>query len=178
MDAHAAGGRGVHDGSAFDAEDVAATLAWVLDEANGSGYRRFIATVSDIEVADPRTVTLTTAIPDALLADYLVQVPDAARVPVPVAAAGPRRGAGRLRHDARAHARAGRHSAGVLARPRRSPIGQASARMRAEAWPYAVSWPLTLVGMTHSEDVALKDCTELLARRAQATTASSRAEPR
>lgn len=64
-----------HDGSTFDAQDVAATVEYILEEDNGSGLRRFIASIVEVEVVDERTVRLETSGPDALLARYFVQVP-------------------------------------------------------------------------------------------------------
>lgn len=64
-----------HDGSTFDAEDVAATIKHVIDPANSSGYLRFLRTVSAATVVNARTIDLTTSVPNGLLPTYLNQLP-------------------------------------------------------------------------------------------------------
>lgn len=63
------------DGSAFDAGDVKATLDWIMDKENGSGYLRFIRTVDKVTMVDPRTVEVHTSVPNQLLPLYVNQIP-------------------------------------------------------------------------------------------------------
>jgi peptide/nickel transport system substrate-binding protein len=64
-----------HDGSAFDARDVAATLRFILRPSNGSGYMRFVRSVDKAVVVDPHTVDLVSSVPNTLLPDYVNQIP-------------------------------------------------------------------------------------------------------
>lgn len=63
------------DGSAFDAGDVKATLDWIMDKDNGSGYLRFIRTADRVSVVDPQTVEVHTSVANQLLPLYVNQIP-------------------------------------------------------------------------------------------------------
>jgi peptide/nickel transport system substrate-binding protein len=69
-----------HDGSPLVAEDMAATLANVMDPKNGSSYVRHVATVEKVEVKDARTVDLLTRVPTDLLPAFLSVLPIAPSV--------------------------------------------------------------------------------------------------
>lgn len=54
-----------HDGSAFDAEDVTASIDRILDEATGAVARSNLASITGVATPDPGTVVLELAAPDA-----------------------------------------------------------------------------------------------------------------
>lgn len=62
-----------HDGSPFDANDVATTMRYILDPARSSGYLRFIRSVTAVNVVDPSTVDFVSSVPNSLLPDYVNQ---------------------------------------------------------------------------------------------------------
>ncbi|WP_226779941.1 ABC transporter substrate-binding protein [Oceaniglobus trochenteri] len=63
-----------HDGSTFDAEDVAASLRRVLSEKIASPLASRISPITDIEVVDPATIRLTLDAPFAPLLASLATV--------------------------------------------------------------------------------------------------------
>ncbi|MEN8040159.1 MAG: ABC transporter substrate-binding protein [Actinomycetota bacterium] len=63
-----------HDGSAFDSEDVAASLNRVLDEETGAVVRANLLAITDIATPDANTVVLTLANVDASILTSLADV--------------------------------------------------------------------------------------------------------
>ncbi|MDI2098671.1 ABC transporter substrate-binding protein [Ruicaihuangia caeni] len=63
-----------HDGSEFDADDVKHSLDLIRDEATAAVAAASIGSVTDVEVVDPLTVTLTLSAPDAGLMANLANV--------------------------------------------------------------------------------------------------------
>lgn len=64
-----------HDGSGLTADDVAQTLANVMDPKNGSSYVRHVAAVEKVEVKDARTVDFFTRVPSDLMPAFLSVLP-------------------------------------------------------------------------------------------------------
>ncbi|MEN8114381.1 MAG: ABC transporter substrate-binding protein, partial [Actinomycetota bacterium] len=63
-----------HDGSAFDSEDVVASLQRVLDEATSAVVRANLLAIADMAAPDAGTVVLTLANPDASILTSLADV--------------------------------------------------------------------------------------------------------
>lgn len=61
-----------HDGTAFDANDVKATLDRLLSLGQGQSY--LVSSISDVTVEDPLTVTITTKEPNVFLAGNLARI--------------------------------------------------------------------------------------------------------
>lgn len=68
--------RGVtfHDGSAFTAEDVIASLERILDEATGSATRTNLLSITSMEAPDDYTVVLNLSVPDVPLVAALSSI--------------------------------------------------------------------------------------------------------
>lgn len=65
-------GRRFSDGTRLDANDVAATYTFILDEANGSPHRGALKHIARIEVIDADTIDFFLTKPDALFPGLLV----------------------------------------------------------------------------------------------------------
>ncbi|MCL4237357.1 MAG: ABC transporter substrate-binding protein [Anaerolineae bacterium] len=63
-----------HDGSAFTAEDVIASLARILDEATGSATRTNLLSIESMEAPDDYTVVLNLTLPDVPLVAALSSI--------------------------------------------------------------------------------------------------------
>lgn len=63
-----------HDGSAFDAADVIASLTRILDEATGSATRTNLLSIESMEAPDDHTVVLNLTLPDVPLVSALSSV--------------------------------------------------------------------------------------------------------
>ncbi len=61
-----------HDGTAFDATDVKASLDRMLSLAQGQSY--LVSDITDVTVTDPTTVTITTKTPNVFLAGNLARI--------------------------------------------------------------------------------------------------------
>jgi peptide/nickel transport system substrate-binding protein len=63
-----------HDGSAFTAEDVIASLERILDEETGSSTRTNLLSIASMEAPDDYTVVLTLSLPDVPLVAALSSI--------------------------------------------------------------------------------------------------------
>ncbi len=65
-----------HDGSAFDAEDVAATIRRVplAAENSPSSFKRYVREIKGVEIVDPHTIRITTDGPAPLLPNNLSRI--------------------------------------------------------------------------------------------------------